>query len=592
MNTEGLPAPEFVDLVVLGSGAAALAAAATAAGCGARVLVLEKTGLLGGTSALSGGEIWVPCSDAAREAGLDDSLEACETYLRALIGPDLEVARVRAYLQAAPRALSWLEANTELRYALMPRSADYHSELPGASPGGRSLAVQPYEGARLGDDFRRLRPPLLNALIFGGTSVCTRLDLPHLLAAGRRGASAWHAARLIVRGGFDRLAGHPRGTRLTNGNALVGRLLATLRMQQVPLRTQAQVSRLLVEDGRVAGVALAPGEGGGETLIRARCGVVLATGGFSAHPDSRRQHFTHVGRGADHQALPPPGNTGDAFSLAAPLGVEAGANAMRPAAWTPVSLVPTRHGEPAPFPHFSDRGRPGLVAVGPDGRRFVNESLSYHEFVSAMIERGLDHAWLVADHRALRRYGLGAVRPFPSPLAEHLRSGYLLRGGDWAALARAMAVPADALRQTLELFNRHAAHGKDPAFRRGGSLFERRCGDAEHSPNPALGPLDTPPFYAVKVLPGDIGTFVGLPTDGAARVLDAEGRAVPGLYAAGNAAHSLFAGHYPSAGITLGPALTFGWLSARHALGYGADSVNPIDLESGTRDACTTTLSA
>ncbi len=573
MSTEGLPAPELVDLVVLGSGAAALAAAATAAGCGARVLVLEKTELLGGTSALSGGEIWIPGSQAARDAGVEDSLEACETYLRSLLGAALDPARVRAYLQAAPQALSWLEAKTELRYALMPRSADYHSELPGACAGGRSLAVLPYEGALLGEAFRRLRPPLRNALVLGGTSVCTRLDLPHLLAAGRRPASAWHAARLIARGWVDRFAGHPRGTRLTNGNALVGRLLATLRAQRVPLRTGVQVRRLLVEDGRVAGVAVASAEG--EQLIRTRRGVVLATGGFSANADSRRRHFAHVERGAQHQALPPPGNTGDAFALAAPLGVEPRLQGMRPAAWAPVSLVPTPHGEPAPFPHFSDRGRPGIVAIGPDGRRFVNESLSYHEFVTALLARGFDHAWLVADHRALRRHGLGAVRPFPSPIGEHLRSGYLKRGRDWPALARAMGVPADVLRATLEVFNRHAARGEDPDFQRGSSLFERRCGDAEHGPNPALGPLVKAPFYALKVLPGDIGTFFGLPTDGSARVLDANGRPVPGLYAAGNAAQSLFAGHYPSAGITLGPALTFGWLAARHALGVEEEGAPP-----------------
>jgi succinate dehydrogenase/fumarate reductase flavoprotein subunit len=230
--------------------------------------------------------------------------------------------------------------------------------------------------------------------------------------------------------------------------------------------------------------------------------------------------------------------------------------------------------DPAPFPHFSDRGRPGIMAVGPNGERFVNESASYHDFVSAMLERGFDHAWLLADHRALRRYGLGAVRPFPSPWAHHLASGYLRQGRDWAALARVLGLPADRLQHTVAVFNQYAERGQDPFFHRGQSLFDQRCGDAEHQPNPALDPLQTAPFYAVKLLPGDIGTFIGLPTDGAARVLNNAGTPVPGLYAAGNAAQSLFGGHYPSAGITLGPALTFGWLAARHALGT-ADAPTP-----------------
>lgn len=554
-----------VDLVVVGSGAAALAAAATAAVLGARVAVLEKTGAIGGTSALSGGEIWIPGSRQAREAGVADSADAVLTYLRSLLGDALDEARTRSFLDAGPSALAWLEQETRLRYALMPLSADYHCDMPGASHGGRSLAVLPFDGRILGDDLPRLRLPLRNALIFGGTSVCTRLDLPHLLAAGRSAASAWHAARLIGRGWLDRLAGHPRGTRLTNGNALVGRLLATLRERGVAVNTGADVRSLLVEDGRVTGVEYVQATQTHRLL--ARRGVVLASGGFSASAQQRARHFAHVKRGAAHQALPPEGTTGDAFALAEPLGVKPPTQPMRPAAWTPVSLVPTASGTPAPFPHFSDRGRPGVVAVGPDGERFVNESLSYHEFVSAMHERRFAHAWLLADHTALRRHGLGAVRPFPSPIGSHLRSGYLLRGRSWADLARQMGIGAERLEQTLARFNDHAAHGRDPDFGRGGSVFERRYGDPSHRPNPALGALQQAPFYALKVLPGDIGTFLGLPTDGAARVLDADGRPVPGLYAAGSTAHSLFGGHYPSAGITLGPALTFGWLAARHAMG-------------------------
>jgi len=575
-----------VDLVVVGSGAAGLAAAATAVVLGASVMVLEKTALIGGTSALSGGEIWMPGSRQAREVGVVDSPETVETYLRALIGEGFDAARIRAFLQAAPEALAWLERYTQLRYELMPLSADYHSDLPGASAGGRSLAVLPFEGRRLGSDFARLRPPLRNALIFGGVSVCTRLDLPRLLEAGRDPASAWHVLRLLGRGWGDRLVGRARGTRLTNGNALVARLLATLRERGVQVRMQAPARALIIKDGAVRGLEFE--QAGIVHRVRSRCGVVLASGGCSASAQARQRYFAHVRDGRHHLPLPPEGNDGDAFALTAPLGVAVPQGPVRAAAWTPVSLVPDGPYAPAPFPHFSDKGRPGILAVGPDGGRFVNESLSYHEFVTAMLARGFDHAWLVADHRALRRYGLGAVRPFPLPLGHHVRSGYLRRAHSLALLERALGLPSVRLQATVLRFNEMAARGEDSEFLRGQSVFERRYGDLRHAPNPALGPLVTPPFYAIQVVPGDIGTFVGLPTDGAARVLDAQGVAVLGLYAAGNAAHSLFGGHYPSAGITLGPALTFGWLAARHALGYGEGRSTAVDLQDARHHALTT----
>jgi succinate dehydrogenase/fumarate reductase flavoprotein subunit len=583
MAPERIVHEHAVDLLVVGSGAAGLAAAATAASLGASTVVLEKTGFIGGTSALSGGEIWIPGSRQALEAGIADSPEQVETYLRTLLGEGFEARRTRAFLRAAPEALAWLEQRTHLRYEVMPLSADYHSELAGASMGGRSLAVLPFDARQLGDDFARLRPPLRQALIFGGISLCTRLDLPRLLAAGRDPAAAWHALRLIGRGWRDRLAGHPRGTRVTNGNALVARLLASLSELGVAVRTQARVSRLLVEDGAVRGLEVE--QGGTVRRLTARRGVVLACGGFSADPKARQLHYPHVRAGMAHVPLPPEGNDGDAFALTEPLGVALPARAMRPAAWAPISRVPDGAGAFDPFPHFSDKARPGMLAIGPDGERFVNESLSYHEFVTAMLARGLGHAWLLTDHCALRRHGLGAVRPFPSPLGRHVRSGYLHRADSLARLAVGLGVPPQALQRTVARFNEMAARGIDTDFQRGQSVFERRYGDPRHEPNPALGPLCAPPFYAVKVVPGDIGTFIGLPTDGDARVLDARGLPVAGLYAAGNAAMSLFGGHYPSAGITLGPALTFGWLAARHALGHGDADPSPTDPESALRDA-------
>ncbi len=564
MVTKPMEGGTDFDLVVLGSGAAGLSAAVTASLAGARVLVIEKSEWLGGTSALSGGEIWVPMSQQSRRAGIVDDMEAVERYLRALLGANYDAIRTPAFLSAAPQALAELEAGSHLRYELMPMSADYHSALPGASPGGRSLAAVPFDGRALGPWFDRLRPPLRNALMFGGVSVCTVLDVPHLIAAGRSLGSALYAARMITAGWRDRLSGHARGTRLTNGNALVGRLLCTLRDRDVPVWTQCEVTGLHLNQGQVCGLDVRLHD---RTLrIQARRGVVLATGGFSGSLPCKRQHFKHVNAGWAHHSLPPQTNTGDGAALAATQGARLPELGTAPAAWAPVSLLPKRHGELAPYPHFSDRGKPGIIAVDPQGERFVNESDSYHVFVAAMLARGVKRAWLVADHRAIRRYGLGAVRPFPTPLGSYLRSGYLLRGRDLAELAGRMGVDASRLERTVQDFNQGALRGEDPAFQRGASLFNRRCGDSNHQPNPALAALQAAPFYALAVEPGDIGTFLGLRTDANARVLDAGGQPVAGLYAAGNDALSLFGGHYPSAGITLGPALTFGWLAARHAL--------------------------
>jgi succinate dehydrogenase/fumarate reductase flavoprotein subunit len=398
-------------------------------------------------------------------------------------------------------------------------------------------------------------------------SVCTRLDLPILMQAGRDAAAAWYAARLVARGWRDRLAGHPRGTRMTNGNALVGRLLMTLVEHGVELRRDCAVVGLEREAGRVVGVQTVTA--GRPASVRAPGGVLFAAGGFSGSDALKARYFEQVARHAPHHSLPPATNTGDALCLGREAGAAVIDNLAAPGAWTPVSLVPKATGGSAAWPHFGDKAKPGVIAVTASGERFVNEADSYHAFVAALLRQpgGTDHAFLIADHRALRRYGLGAVRPTPWPLAPHLRNGYLRRGTTLRELAAACAIDGARLEATVAAFNAHAAQGHDPQFGRGTTLFNRKSGDADWGPNPALGPLLQAPFYALRVVPGDIGTFFGLRTDEHAQVLDADGCAIPGLYAAGNDAASLFGGDYPAAGITLGPALTFGHIGACHALG-------------------------
>ncbi|MCT4823546.1 FAD-binding protein, partial [Pseudomonas aeruginosa] len=267
---------------------------------------------------------------------------------------------------------------------------------------------------------------------------------------------------------------------------------------------------------------------------------------------------------------------GDGLRLGESAGGRVADDLRSPIAWAPVSRVPHGDGETGHFPHIIERGKPGVIGVRANGRRFVNEAHGYHDYVAALLEATPPgqpaRSWLVCDRRFLRRYGLGYVRPAPLPIAAHLRSGYLKRGTSLDQLARSCGIDPSGLAATVAEYNRHAREGRDPEFGRGGTAFNRKQGDPAYpGPNPCVAPIERGPYYAVQVEPGCFGTFAGLKTDAQARVLDGGGQPIPGLYAAGADMASLFAGHYPSGGINLGPALTFGYIAGRHiagALGY------------------------
>jgi succinate dehydrogenase/fumarate reductase flavoprotein subunit len=323
-----------------------------------------------------------------------------------------------------------------------------------------------------------------------------------------------------------------------------------------------------VEDGAVRG-ALVEREGR-PVHVRARRGVVLAAGGFPQDAAQRRALFRHAPTGAEHWSPAPPGNTGDGLRPGEAVGAALEDRFLNAAAWVPVSLVPWPDGSTGTFPHFVDRAKPGVIAVTAAGTRFVNEADSYHDFIQAMVAAtdGRERAaWLLCDHATLRRYGLGFAKPFPLPLTPYLRSGYLKRGRTLPALAAATGIDAAALERTVAGFNGPARRGEDPAFGRGSTAYNRSLGDPLVAPNPCVAPLEKPPFYAVKVVPGDLGTFAGLRGDAHARVLDGAGRPIPGLYAAGNDLASVMGGNYPGGGITLGPAMAFGWIAAHHLAG-------------------------
>lgn len=549
-----------VDLLVIGGGVAGLTAALVAAIEGLSVLVCEKTGQLGGTAASSAGTVWVPGSSQSQRAGLADPLEGARRYLAAEIDTDSGADLREAFLATGPRVLDYLERHSDVVFAPAARHPDYHDRHAGAAIGGRALVARPFDGRLLGADFARLRPPLRHMMVLGGLSV-SKDDVAPLLRPFASWRALRHVLALLARHARDRLS-HPRGTRLVMGNALIARLLHSLRQRGVDPLTGVDVRALHQEGGAVTGATLT--HGGRERRVRARRGVVLACGGFGHAPDWRQRLLPQP---AHTHSLMAEGNTGDGLRLAQAVGAAVDETGHRaPAFWAPVSVRQGADGAPQRFPHFAlDRAKPGLIAVDARGRRFVNEGDSYHDFVLAMQDASAVPAHLICDARFLRRYGLGLVRPGAWRLGPFVRDGYLRRAPTLAALAAQLGVDAEGLQATVARHNRFAATGVDEEFGKGTSGLNRFNGDPDHGPSPCLGPIATAPFYAVSVWPGDAGMSVGLSTDADARVLRPDGQAIDGLYACGADMGSIMRGRYPGPGVTLGPALVFAWRAVRHA---------------------------
>jgi len=546
------------DVLVAGSGAGGLAAAVTASKAGLEVLVAEKEPFFGGTTALSGGWLWIPNHPMQKEIGVSDSIEDASTYLLHEAGEKYDPERVNAFLTAGPRMVEFFARQTAVKFDPSASFSDYHPEAPGGRPGGRSIVARAYDGRELGKMLMTLRPPLPELTVFG-IMIGSGAELVHFMRWSKSVASAAFVARRLIGHGAAKLF-HGRGVRLTNGNALAGRLLKSALDAGVRLRASTAVQELLCQNGRVTGAVLRTDRG--EEPVSARKGVVLACGGFPQDAERRARLFTH----REHFSPAPLGNTGDGLRLAQAAGGRLEESLPNAAAWVPVSRVPRGDGSFGLFPHFIDRAKPGVIAVTSKGLRFVNEGNSYHDFVQALLKAGQTHAWLVTDHRAIRAYGLGFVKPRPLPLAPHLESGYLLRGETVGELAVRTGIDL-ALEGAVEEYNAGARMGSDPIFRKGDNAYNRFYGDPDIKPNPCVAPLAQPPFYAVRVVIGDLGTYDGIATNGHAQVLDESKRPIPGLYAAGNDALSIMGGNYPGPGITLGPAMTFGWIAGRHLAG-------------------------
>lgn len=553
------------DVLVVGSGASGLAAAVTAAHFGLRVVLAEKAPVFGGTTAWSGGWLWIPRNPLAVQAGINEPEEAPRQYLQSELGNRASDPRLDTFLANGPEMVGFFRDHTAMRWIDGNKVPDFH-ETPGAARGGRSVSVLPYDARGLGAWAAKLRPPL-DVVSLWGMGIAGGADIGHFFNATRKPGSALYAAGRIARHLRDRVT-RGRGMQLVNGNALVARLLRSALDKGVVLLDSAPVSDLLHEGGRVTGARLATPQG--RVTVSAARGVVLATGGFPHDPARLDQLGAGAGGGHGHFSAAPVTNTGDGMRLAEGAGACVDGSLASNIALAPVSLVPRGDGSVAHFPHLIERAKPGIIAVTPDGRRFVSEADSYHDFMQAMLAAtppDRQFCWLITDHKAQRRWGLGWSKPFPFPLRPAIRCGYLKRGRTIEDLARACDIPAAVLAETVARFNAGAARGEDPEFHRGESLYNRVQGDAGHAPNPSLAPLAQGPFYAVRIVPGSLGTFAGLGTDARARVLDGAGAPIPGLFAVGNDMASVMGGHYPAGGITLGPGMTFGYVAGRTLAG-------------------------
>ncbi|MDD1533807.1 MULTISPECIES: FAD-dependent oxidoreductase [unclassified Bradyrhizobium] len=555
-----MPAHETYDVIVIGAGAGGMTAAAVAAAEGLRVLVIEKTAFAGGTTAWSNGMVWIPANTKMKEAGLSDSVADAVQYLSNTVPETANAGLRAAFLARGPEAIAYLEANTEVRLQSVKACPDYYPERLGATSGGRVLEPVAFDGRGLGEGFARLRPPLPESTLFGGMML-DRLDIPHLRRIGKSLRSTMRAARLVSAYALQRLRS-PRGTTLHLGNALAARLYASLLARQVEFLFSADVEDLSMQGDRVSGVVIR--HGSRDRPIAARRGVVLATGGFSHDAVLRKRLFPAA---AGFVSAANTSSTGDGLRLAAATGAALNTDATSPAHWVPASLFRRADGSRGVFSHMvTDRAKPGVIAVNAGGRRFVNEALSYHEFVLAMLRDGEpDRPFhLICDRRFLWDYGLGRIRPFTRRYRRYVASGELIEAADIAQLAARIGVKPSTLTATIVNYNADAEEGRDPEFGRGSTLHQRHLGDISHKPNPCVAPITQAPFFAMRIHPADLGTAIGMKVDAQARVLRADGTPIAGLYACGNDMGSIMNGNCPGPGITLGPALVFGYIAGRH----------------------------
>jgi len=552
-----------VDLLVFGAGAGGMTAGVVGATEGLKVLVCEKTAQVGGTTATSGGTIWVPGSTHSKRTARPSDIVSAKQYLEREVGAFGGDHLRDAFLAAGGEALDYLDKHTEVKFKANDPYPDYHPDRAAGALGGRALSALEFDGRKLGADFALVRPPVPEFMVLGGMMVA-RDEIDQLI----RPWGSLKAMKLTLRLGWNHLRQrltHPRGTRLLLGNALVGRLLYSLRQNGADVAVNARLVELIKDGDAVTGAVVEID--GRKTRIGARRGVVLATGGCAASERWRQ----------DTMQVPVPhtlafaGDSGDGLDAGIAAGGDLDREHNTPFFWMPASIMNWSGKRTATYPHIRDRPKPGLIAVNSAGRRFVNESNSYQDFVEAMLRSHQEvptiPAYLICDRRFIRDYGLGVIRPTWQRLSYFVKCGYLTTAPTLAELAAKIGVDADGLAESVVQHNRAAQTGIDEAFGKGSTAHNRHNGDRNVKPNPCLKPISESPFFAVPVYPAPIGSSIGLRTDPDGQVLDAKGVAIQGLYACGNDMSSIMRGCYPGPGITLGPAIVFAYRVAMHAAG-------------------------
>ena len=560
-----MTAQEF-DVVVVGSGAAGMVAALTAAHQGLSAVVVEKSAHFGGSTARSGGGVWIPNNEILRRDGVTDTEDAAATYLHTIVGDIVPAEKIDTYLERGPEMLSFVLRHTPLEMCWVPGYSDYYPETPGGRPGGRSVEPKPFDANRLGPDLAGLEPPYgkvpLNVVVMQQDYVRLNQMKRHprgLLRSLKVGArTAWAGMR---------------GKNLVGmGRALIAPLRIGLRDAGVPVLLNTALTDLYCEDGVVRGIYVrdtaVPEPEALETaeprLVRARHAVILACGGFE-HNEQMRVKYQRAPIGTEW-TVGAAANTGDGIEAAEKLG--AALDLMEDAWWGPtVPLVG------APWFALSERNSPGSMIVNTSGKRFMNESMPYveacHHMYGGQYGQGPGPgenvpAWLIFDQRYRDRYIFAGLQPGQRIPKKWLDSGVIVKAGTLDELARVTGLPAEQLRATVKRFNRFARTGIDEDFHRGESAYDRYYGDPTNKPNPNLGEIGHPPFYAAKMVPGDLGTKGGIRTDVHGRALRDDGSVIEGLYAAGNVSAPVMGHTYPGPGGTIGPAMTFGYLAALH----------------------------
>jgi 3-oxosteroid 1-dehydrogenase len=562
-----MTASEF-DVVVVGSGAAGMVAALTAAHQGLSAVVVEKAAHYGGSTARSGGGVWIPNNEILKRDGVTDTPAAARTYLHAIVGDVIPAEKIDTYLERGPEMLSFVLRHSPLKMCWVPGYSDYYPEEPGGRPGGRSIEPEPFDATQLGPDLPGLEPPYgkvpLNVVVM-------QQDYVRLNQMKRHPRGLVRSLKVGARTVWAGL----RGKNLVGmGRALIAPLRIGLREAGVPVLLNTALTDLYVEDGVVRGIyarETTADESDAPRLIRARRGVILGSGGFERNESMRRKYQREpigtewtVGAAA---------NTGDGILVAEKLG--AALDLMEDAWWGPT--VPL---EGAPWFALSERNSPGSMIVNMSGQRFMNESMPYVEACHRMYggEYGQGPgpgenipAWLTFDQQYRDRYIFAGLQPGQRIPQKWLDSGVIVKASTLDELAAKAGLPAERLRSTVDRFNGFARIGVDEDFRRGQSAYDRYYGDPTNRPNPNLGEITHPPYYAAKLVPGDLGTKGGIRTDVHGRALRDDGSVIEGLYAAGNVSAPVMGHTYPGPGGTIGPAMTFGYLAALH-LARAADA--------------------